>query len=254
MFLRSVAQRVFFFLIVVLLLVTTCKDWFDFYTCGAVGQCLSDAGTLQLYTKFLMSFLLTVLAFMATSRAFSLRDAKFLRIAFVFSLLADFCFSKLKILLPDAESLSTILGIVFFMVFQTVLIYRHSRESETDSKIPKVYVLLAVVTVVAVILCATGVLGLTGATVLAYAAFVITSTVIGILAPRKSYYPAVNASLIRWGMVAFFFGDALVGLALVSGEDHSVTQMVSAIANNFIWWVYVPAQIMLIRGAVKDGA
>ena len=253
MFLRSIAQRVVLSLIVVLLLVTTVKDWFDFYTCGAVGQCLSDAGTLQLYTKFSMSFLLTVLAFMATSRAFSPRDAKFLRIAFVFSLLADFCFSKLKILLPDAASLSTVLGIVFFMMFQTVLIYRHSRKSETDTNFPKIYWLLAAVTVVAIILFATGTIGLTVATVLAYAAFVITSTVIGILAPCKGYYPAVNASLIRWGMVAFFIGDALVGLALASGEDHSVIQTVSAVANNFIWWVYVPAQIMLIRGAVKDG-
>ena len=250
---RSIAQKAVFSLIVVLLLVTTAKDWFDFYTCGAVGQCLSDAGILQLYTKFVMSFLLTVLAFMATSRAFSPRDAKFLRIAFVFSLLADFCFSKLKILLPDAASLSTVLGIVFFMMFQTVLIYRHSRESETDTKFPKIYWLLAVITVVAIILFATGTIGLTAATVLAYAAFVIASTVIGILAPCKGYYPAVNASLIRWGMVAFFFGDALVGLALVSGEDYSVIQTVSAVANNFIWWVYVPAQIMLIRGAVKDG-
>lgn len=254
MFLRSIAQRVVFSLIVVLLLLTTVKDWLDFYTCGAVGQCLSDAGTLQLYTKFLMSFLLTVLAFMATCRAVFPRDANFLRIAFVFSLLADFCFSKLKILLPDAASLSTVFGIVFFMAFQAVLIYRHSREGDSDAKFPKVYWLMAAVTVVAIILFVTGTVGLTAATVLAYAAFVITSTVIGILAPCKGYYPAANASLIRWGMVAFFFGDALVGLALISGEDHSVTQMMSTIANNFIWWVYVPAQMMLIRSAVKDEA
>ena len=252
MLFRPIAQRFFFFLIVALLLVTTGKDWFDFYSCGAVGQCLSDAGVLQLYTKFAMSFLLTVLAFMATSRAFSPRDAKFLRIAFVFSLLADFCFSKLKILVPDAASLSTVLGIVFFMAFQTVLIYRHSRVSETDSKFPKVYWLLAVVTLVAVILFATGVVGLTVATVLAYAAFVISSTVVGVLAPGKGYYPAPNASLIRWGMVAFFFGDVLVGLAMLSGEDHSTVQTLAEIANNFIWWVYVPAQLMLIRGAIKS--
>jgi hypothetical protein len=252
MFFQSLAQRIFFFLIAALLLVTTGKDWYDFYTCGAVGQCLSDAGALQLYTKFAMSFLLTALAFLATNRAFSPRDAKFLRIAFVFSLLADFCFSKLKILVPDAAIMSTVLGIVFFMAFQTVLIYRHSRKSDSDSQFPKVYWLLAVVTLVAVILFLTGVVGLTVATVLAYAAFVISSTVVGILAPRNGYYPVPNASLIRWGMVAFFFGDVLVGLSMLSGEDHSTVQAVSAVANNFIWWVYVPAQLMLIRGAVES--
>ena len=157
-----------------------------------------------------------------------------------------------KILVPDAASLSTIFGIVFFMAFQTVLIYRHSRVSETDSKFPKVYWLLAAVTLAAVILFATGVVGLTVATVLAYAAFVISSTVVGILAPGKGYYPAPNASLIRWGMVAFFFGDVLVGLAMLSGEDHSTVQTLAEIANNFIWWVYVPAQLMLIRGAIKS--
>jgi hypothetical protein len=254
MFLRSIAQKGCLFLIATLLLVTTGKDWSDFYTCGAVGQCLSDAGVLQLYTKFAMSFLLTALAFMVASKAFSPRDAKLLRVAFVFSLLADFSFSKLKILVPDAVSMSTVFGIVFFMAFQTVLIYRHSRKSEADSNIPKVYWLLAAVTLAAAILFATGVVGLTVATVLAYAAFVISSTVVGILAPGKGYYPAPNASLIRWGMVIFFFGDVLVGLAMLSGEDHSAVQTIAEVANNFIWWVYVPAQLMLIRGAVKSGA
>ena len=29
-------------------------------------------------------------------------------------------------------------------------------------------------------------------------------------------------------------------------------QTLAEIANNFIWWVYVPAQLMLIRGAIKS--
>ena len=88
MFLENTAQRVVFGLIAILLAVTTGKDWFDFYSCGAVNQCLVDAGSLQLLTKFSMSFLLTVMAFLVSRDSFSKLDAKTLRMAFVFSLLA----------------------------------------------------------------------------------------------------------------------------------------------------------------------
>ena len=147
-FLFSVAGLVF----AILLLVTTGKDWFDFHACGAVGTCLSDAGHFQLYTKFAMSVMLTALAFVTAASGFSTRDGKILRIAFIFSLLADFSFSMIKAIAPDAGSLSTALGIACFMAFQTVLIYRHSRTSESDKSIPKIYWLLAVALVAAVVL------------------------------------------------------------------------------------------------------
>jgi hypothetical protein len=103
-------------------------------------------------------------------------------------------------------------------------------------------------------LIATGTLGLTVAVVVVYGVFVITSVVVGILAPRKGYFPTVNAKLIRWGMVAFFLGDVCVGLSMVTGDNHSVLQSVAEIANNIIWWLYVPAQLMLIRATVKPQA
>ena len=254
MLLQTTAQKIAFSLLAVALLVTTGKDWFDFYSCGAVSQCLSDAGTLQLYTKSVMTTMLTVLAFVTASSAFSGRDGKLLRAAFVFSLLADYSFSLLKAACPDAGTLSTVLGITFFMVFQTILIYRHSRTSEADKNLPKIYWLLAVAVVAGIILIATGTLGLTVSVVVVYGFFVITSLVMGILVPRKGYFPAKNASFIRLGMIFFFLGDVCVGLSMITGDDHSALQSVAEIANNIIWWLYVPAQLMLIRGCVKPQA
>ena len=254
MLLQTTAQKIVFSVLAVFLLITAGKDWFDFYSCGAVSQCLSDSGTLQLYTKSVMTTMLTVLAFITASSAFSSRDGKLLRVAFVFSLLADYSFSLLKATVANAGTLSTILGITFFMVFQSILIYRHSRKAEDDKSVPKIYALLAVTVLAGIALIATGTLGLTVAVVVVYGVFVITSVVVGILAPRKGYFPTVNAKLIRWGMVAFFLGDVCVGLSMVTGDDHSVLQSVAEIANNIIWWLYVPAQLMLIRATVKPQA
>ena len=254
MLLQTTAQKIAFSVLALFLLITAGKDWFDFYSCGAVSQCLSDAGTLQLYTKTVMTTMLTVLAFVAAPSAFSSRDGKLLRVAFVFSLLADYSFSLLKATVANAGTLSTILGITFFMVFQSILIYRHSRKAEDDKSVPKIYALLAVAVLAGIALIATGTLGLTVAVVVVYGVFVITSVVVGILAPRKGYFPAANAKLIRWGMVAFFLGDVCVGLSMVTGDDHSVLQSVAEIANNIIWWLYVPAQLMLIRATVKPQA
>ena len=257
MLLQTTAQKVLLACIATLLLVTTGKDWLDFYSCGAVSQCLADAGTLQLYTKFLMSLLLTVLAFIVTRNSFSRLDAKILRFAFVFSLLADSCFCIIKAVLPNARTLSDFLGIAFFIMFQTVLIHRHTRKSETDTKPGKVhkFVLLPLA-------------GFTGAlfgsgvveptldnvllvSVVVYSVFLITSLLVGIVAPRHGYFPAESARLIRWGMVVFFFGDVLVGLSMLTGEDHGALQALAEVANNLIWWAYVPAQLMLILSTKK---
>ncbi len=259
MFLESVAQRVILALMAVFLVVTTGKDWYDFYTCGAVGQCLADAGTLQFITKFSMSLLLTVLAFVVSHNAFSQRDGRLLRIAFVFSFLADTSFSVIKLVVPSEHDLSDVLGIALFMVFQMLLIYRHSRISDSDTSRPSGHLFLCGLLGAASGIFGGGVLELTLenvtiVTVAVYGVILTMSMVVGILAPRKGYFPAKNARCIRWGMVAFFVGDVLVGLSLLSGEDHGALQTVSAISKNFIWWFYVPAQLMIIRACQKPKA
>ena len=257
MLLQTTAQKVILGFIAALLLVTTGKDWFDFYRCGAVDQCLMDAGVLQLYTKFAISFLLTVLAFIVTRNSFSKLDAKILRIAFVFSLLADSCFNIIKIVAPDERALSNTLGIAFFIMFQVGLIHRHTRTSETDDKPGKVhkFLLIPVAGFAASLLGGKVIEPTLGNVMLVvvavYAVFLITSLIVALFVSRNSYFPAASARLIRWGLVLFFIGDALVGLALLSGEDHSTLQAVAETANNFVWWAYVPAQLMLIASCHK---
>jgi hypothetical protein len=258
MFLENTAQRVVFGLIAILLAVTTGKDWLDFYRCGAVNQCLIDAGTLQLLTKFSMSCLLTVMAFLVSRDSFSKLDAKTLRIAFIFSLLADCSFSMVKFFAPDERAISNILGIAFFIMFQVGLIHRHTRTSETDDKPGKVhkFLLIPVAGFAASLLGGKVIEPTLGNVMLVvvavYAIFLITSLVVALLVSRNSYFPAASARLIRWGMVVFFIGDALVGLALMTGEDHSTLQAVAEVANNFVWWAYVPAQLMLIASCRKS--
>lgn len=259
MFLESVAQRVLLALMAVFLAVTTVKDWFDFYTCGVVGQCLADAGTLQFFTKFFMSLLLTVMAFIVSRDAFSRRDGRLLRVAFVFSFLADTSFSVIKLVVPSERALSDVLGIALFLVFQTLLIYRHSRKSDSDTSRPSGHLFLCGLLGAAAGVFGGGVLeftlgNVTIVTVAVYGVFLTMSMVVGILAPRRGYFPAKNALCIRWGMVAFFIGDVLVGLSLLSGEDHGALQTASAISKNFIWWFYVPAQLMIIRACQKPKA
>ena len=249
---RTTSEKIVLSLIAALLLATVVKDWVDFSACGAAGQCLADAGQMQLFTKFSMSFLITVLAFIVAGKAFCARDGRFLRITFISTLLADFSFSMIKVIAPESGDLSSVLGIACFMLCQTVLIYRHSRADENDKSFPKAYWIVAAFVVVFVVLAVAGVLQALVAEVLAYAAFLITSVVVGVLAPRKAYFPKANAPFIRWGMVCFISGDVLVGLSMLSGPDNSAVQLLSSIANNFIWLVYVPTLLLLIRGAAKE--
>lgn len=230
------------------------KDWYDFSQCGAVDQCLSASKTVQYFLKFAMSFLLTVLAFVTTRDSFSARDGRLLRLAFVFSLLADFGFSIFNVIFPGCGTVSMAIGIGFFMVYQVILIYRHTRESETDKSVPKVYGLLAAALVAGGVLFVTGKFCITSAIVFAYAFFVITSVVVGYLSRYKGYFAASSTGLIFWGMFLFFWGDAFVGLSMLSGDDHSVKQLIATVANNFIWVVYVPAQLLLIKATLKPRA
>ena len=128
------------------------------------------------------------------------------------------------------------------MFFQTILIYRHSRKSDSDDSFPVLLWFLFAAAAIAIALFCTGAIGLT-----------LGNVTIALVAVY-SFYPAASAKCIRWGMVAFFIGDALVGLSLISGEDHSAVQLTASIAKNFIWWFYVPAQLMLIFACKKPKA
>ncbi|MCQ2091043.1 MAG: lysoplasmalogenase family protein [Fibrobacter sp.] len=228
------------------------KDWVDFARCGAVDQCLQDMGGFQNYAKFTISFLLTALAFVVSSSSANAQDRCWLRCAFISSLMADFCFRLIPMLSFELPVGNSILGIGFFMFFQSALTVRHSRVSDKDSHFPKAMIIPIVVLVVAAVLYAMGLVPQLVFVVGSYAAFLITSLCVACKATSNPYFSQAKAKLIKNGMIVFFIGDALVGLALATGEDHSLMETVAAIANNLIWIVYVPAQLMLIRSCKEN--
>lgn len=243
-----------FLLIAIAVVFTTyfIKDWVDLFHCGAVESCLQDAHTYQNYTKFLSSFLLTVLAFYASRYACCPRDGKWLKIAFTFSALADVCFRLLGMFVQDFPIAPSILGITCFMFFQSALTYRHTRTSDSDTHFPKILIVpLCVLAVLAVAYFA-GLVPQILFVIGGYAAFLICSVIAACKASAVGYFSQHKAKLMKIGMIVFFIGDALVGLALATSDDHTVMELISAIADGLVWPVYVPAQILLIKSCCED--
>ena len=235
----------------VLLLITFIKEWVVFASCGAVERCLIKNKLLQYFLKFSMSLLVTILAFIAAKRALYKRDGILLRIGFIFSMFADFSFSIIKAFFPDSF-LNTVLGISSFMIYQLIMIFKHSRQNDGDNHFPKIYIAPAVFVVVFIILCAVGIFSVVIGLVAIYASIVICSLIISVRVPCKNYYPPKNAKFIRWGMVLFTIGDLMVGVAMFSGEDHSAIMTIAAVANNLVWILYLPGQVLLIWGSVEE--
>lgn len=228
------------------------KDWIDFAQCGVVDKCLQDAHTYQNYTKFLSSFLLTVLAFYVSRFACCPRDGKWLRIAFVFSMFADGCFRLLGMFAPDFPISPSILGILGFMFFQSSLIYRHTRTSDTETHFPKIlFVPIAILIVLGAVYFA-GFAPQMLFVIGSYAAFLICSVIVAFKAGSVGYFSPHKAKLMKIGMIMFFICDALVGLALAGGNDHTFMGTVSAVADGLIWIAYVPALLLLIKSGCED--
>ena len=46
-------------------------------------------------------------------------------------------------------------------------------------------------------------------------------------------------------VIAAVLQNVCVGISLATGEDHSVQEIVATVANNFVWYFYTPALILL---------
>lgn len=237
--------------IAVLFLSYFIKDWVDLARCGAHDSCLTGIGSYQSVTKFATSFLLTVLAFYVSRFASCPQDGRWLKIAFVFSLMAVFCFRILTLVGVDL-AICDLLGITGFMLFQSAMIHRHTRTNDNDKHFSKVFIISIVTLVLAVALCVAGILSQLVAIVVVYAGFLIPSLVVGIKAGSWGYFSKHKSQLIKIGMIVFFIGDALVGFALAIGDEGSVMDWIAAVANNLIWIVYVPAQLLLIKSCGEE--
>lgn len=262
----STKMNIVYVVLTLLMVSFFARDWYVYLEkCGAVEQCLQDSSHYQNYAKFAVTLIVTIVTFFIGNRQISTQDRKFLQAGFVMALCADFC---LKILhnvsaLFKHSTDYTLLGICFFMVVQGLFIYRHSRTADEDYHFPWIlFIPFGVMFVSNASLIFT--LGnsvnaepLTSnpalvPIVLTYAAFLICSLVVACKAPKNGYFPSHNAKLVKRGMILFFCCDACVGISLATGPDYSVQEHVATIANNFVWYFYTPALVLLARSGFKS--
>ena len=232
----------------ILMITFFVMDWLVFYRCGAVEQCLVESSNYQNIAKFAVTAIMTVIVFFIGKNCLCRRDRNFLQAGSAMALCADFC---LKILhnyshFLDHRSDYTLLGICFFMVVQALFIYRHTRMSDTDKSSPWILCIPFGVMFVANALHLFRIFeGPTVPIVATYGAFLICSLIVACKVPKKGYFPEKNARNIKRGMILFFCCDACVGISLATGDDHSVQEIVATVANNFVWYFYTPALILL---------
>lgn len=235
-------------LVSILMIAFFVRDWFVFYQCGAVEQCLVEKSNFQNIAKFAVTAIVTMIVFFIGRNCLCVRDRKLLQAGFVMALCADFC---LKILHNYSHFLEhrsdyTLLGICFFMVVQALFIFRHTRLGDRDNTTPWILCIPFAVMFLANALHLFRIFeGPTVPIVATYGAFLICSLVVACQVPKKGYFPAKNARNIKRGMILFFCCDACVGLSLATGDDHSVQEIVATVANNLVWYFYTPALILL---------
>jgi len=253
---KTLKQHIVALLVLVSLLFLAffIRDWYVFYKCGAVEQCLAESSYFQHYAKFAVTTAMTIMAFFVGHKCICERDRRLLLIAAVLAFCADGCLKILHnaVKLFEHSSDYTLLGICFFMVFQAVLIYRHTRTSDTDNSVPWIICVPFAVMFVTNALHLFDVFESATIPIIAtYGAFLICSVVVAVKSPKVGYFPSWNATLIKRGMILFFLCDACVGISLATGDDHSTQEIVATVANNFVWYFYVPALICLVMSGLR---
>lgn len=231
------------------------RDWYVFYQCGAVEKCLQESSYFQHYTKFSVTTLITIMAlFFGSKYSICKRDRRLLQLGMLCALCADVCFKILHNMthLFEHRTDYTLLGICFFMVFQAIFIYRHTRTSDTDDHVPWIIVIPFAVMFIFNTLHLFDVFdSALIPTVATYAAFLICSLVVACKVPKVGYFSPKNSLIIKRGMILFFLGDVCVGLSLATGPDHSIQEIIATISNNFVWYFYVPALLCLVLSGYK---
>lgn len=246
--------KALFIIIAGLMSVFFVRDWYVFFQCGAVESCLVESSFIQHFTKFSVTVLIAAAALFLNKNCIGKRDHRFLQVGMLATLCADFFF-KILHNVPNAiqENVDcTLIGICFFFVFQILLICRHTRTSDEDKHFPKILVYPLAASLVFVALWLMGVYeSVLVLTVASYGAFLICSLVVACRIHGNSFYPKRNASLIRRGLIMFFCGDVCVGLSLMTGPNYSTQEFLATVANNFVWFFYVPSLLCIVFSAYK---
>jgi hypothetical protein len=221
-------------------------DWLVFYRCGAVERCLMEGSGYQDVAKFATTALMTIVVLIIGRSGLCTRDRTLLQAGFLVSLCADFCIRIIH---------GNLLGVCFFMIVQTLYIIRHTRKSDVDNHFPKIlYIPFGTVLLMA-LFCWVGTFEkLMLPIVASYGVFVVCSVVAACRTPGIGYFPAVNARCVKWGMVLFLCCDVCVGLSGLVSVDHSVQEIVAAVAHNCVWTFYVPALALLGLSGYRQDA
>lgn len=247
----------FLVIIGILFAVFFARDWFVFYQCGAVESCLAESSYVQHFTKFAVTALIVIKALFFSKDCLGKRDLRFLQVGMLIALCADSCFKIFHNVAEPSEILPdyTLMGVCFFMVFQLLLIYRHTRTSVEDRHFPKVVGFPAAAAAAILILHLAGIFeSVLVSAVAIYGAILICSLVVACRIHNNVFFPKKNGLLIKWGMIIFFIGDVLVGISLATGPDHSTQSFLATVANNLVWVFYVPAMLCILFSGCKDNA
>jgi len=242
---------VYVFIVLVAFLFVTffVRDWVVFYQCGAVESCLKDSSGYQHIAKFLVPVIAGVITLFIGKDAVCKRDRLLLQISFFLIICADSCFKIFHnyfISFEENNGEYIGIGIIFFMLAQTVLIYRHTRLSDTDRSIPWVFCVPLAITFSLIWLLVFGILeSVLFFAVAAYGPYLFCSLYVACRVPKLGYFPKENARKIKLGMICFTCCDLLTGLSLWTGADHSMHEVVATVSNNFIWCFYTPTLILL---------
>lgn len=228
-------------------------DWYVFYQCGPVEQCLADSSHYQNVAKFAVTAIVTFMVACIGHNCVCRRDKNLLMWGFLMALCADFCFKILHNMDTHYSGEFSLMGICFFMVVQSIFIFRHSRLDDMDNHFPWILCIPFAIMFVVTALLVFGVFSVTVPIIATYGAFLICSLVVACKTPKLGYFPERNARLIKRGMILFFLCDVNVGISLATGPDHSLQEIIATVASNIVWYFYTPALICLATSGYKKG-
>ena len=236
-------------IVAVILFVTFfIRDWYVFIQCGSVQACLDDSSSYQHIAKFLVPLIAAVISFIAGKNSLGKRDRRLLQGSFVMILCADFCFKILHHYSFPVENRGDYIsiGVIFFMLAQSLLIIRHTRTSSTDMSFPWIFCFpFAVTFAMGVLLLIHIYDSLMLFAAISYGPFLLCSLYAACRTCKLGYFPKENARQIRWGMILFTCCDLLTGISLWKGADFSSQELIATVSNNLIWCFYTPALILL---------
>lgn len=201
--------------------------------------------------KFLASCTACAIACSIKEDRIDAQDAFLLRGAFSFLVGADFFMVLLSPVLSNFKcalaDLAKSIGIILFMVVQTILIIRHSRNTRRLYRGTKLQVAKNVAIEIIIFLCAA--LPVVAAiyfktqkssiVFVAYGIYVIVSLYAAWGTLSRGFFPRRNAWMIAIGMTCFFLCDFNIGLSLPF-----------PFFSAFVWIFYTPALLLLSTSGI----